>query len=284
MLAPIRCDPAEALADAQRRPIPRTRILLADDIRANQLVTATLLRRAGHSVDVVANGEAAVEAVRTVPYDLILMDVFMPGMDGQEVAHIIRSLPAPACAIPILALTAGVSKEDEAAFRAAGMNGVLRKPVSFVELVDALRTCVWSPHRTGKAPSAPVGTPAGPEIAFPRAVLSYARIAELRTNLPPETFATLIEECLADLDHRLPALRRAVTAASPAAITAHAHAMVGTAAGYGMTALETRLRMIIAAVRDGAMMTLTAASVAEVEADLTEAARLLRDIAQSEPV
>ncbi|MFL5256541.1 MAG: PAS-domain containing protein, partial [Rhodopila sp.] len=105
MLAPIRCDPAEVLADAQRRPIPRTRILLADDIRANQLVTATLLRRAGHSVDVVANGEAAVEAVRTVPYDLILMDVFMPGMDGPEIATIIRSLPAPACAIPILALT-----------------------------------------------------------------------------------------------------------------------------------------------------------------------------------
>jgi hypothetical protein len=93
----------------------------------------------------------------------------------------------------------------------------------------------------------------------------------------------LVEECLTDLDHRLPALRWAVTAANPAAITAHAHAMVGMAAGYGMTALETRLRMILAAARDGDMTALTASAVAKVEADLIAAGRRLRDIAQREP-
>ena len=87
-----------------------------------------------------------------------------------------------------------------------------------------------------------------------------------------------------DLDHRLPALRRAITAGNPGAITAHAHAMVGMAAGYGMAALETRLRMILAAARDGDTLTLSAAAVNEVEADLAEAARMLREISLTEVV
>jgi hypothetical protein len=115
-------------------------------------------------------------------------------------------------------------------------------------------------------------------------VLSHARIRELRATLPAETVAGLIEDCLTDLDLRLPALRRAIATANPAAITAHAHAMVGIAAGYGMASLETRFRMILAAVHEGDMMTLSPASVAAVEADLIEAARLLRNVVQMEAV
>jgi CheY-like chemotaxis protein len=239
-----------------------------------------LLRRKGHFVDVAAHGAAAIEAVKNVPYDLGLMDVFMPGMDGPEVTRIIRSLPEPACSTPILALTANVSEEDVAVLKAAGMNGILRKPVSLVELADAFRTCVWSPGQTCSTSAIPVETPARPVNHDPWAVLSHARIRELQANLQPEAFASLVEECLADLDHRMPALRRAITAANPAAVTAHAHAMVGMAAGYGMAALETRLRVIIATACDGDMMMLTPAAAAEVESDLTEAARRLRDVAQ----
>jgi CheY-like chemotaxis protein len=86
-------DQPEGLTDLLRRPVPRTRVLLADDTPANQLITATLLRRAGHCVDIVPHGEAAIEAVQETPYDVILMDVFMPGLDGLAVVRIIRSLP-----------------------------------------------------------------------------------------------------------------------------------------------------------------------------------------------
>nr|WP_294524815.1 PAS-domain containing protein [uncultured Rhodopila sp.] len=273
-----------AAPPANRLPVPRTRVLLADDILANQLVTATLLRREGHMVDVVGSGEEAVEAVQEAPYDLIFMDIFMPGMGGQEAARIIRSLPEPAGGTPIIALTANSSDEDEAVFRAAGMDGILGKPVSLADLRETLRTHVWGALKRTVVRAEPVEAVAGPRQHDPWAVLSLVRIRELRTNLPPETFISLVEECLQDLDHRLPALRRAITAGNPGAITAHAHAMVGMAAGYGMSALETRLRMILAAARDGDTLTLSAAVVTEVEADLAEAARMLREISQTEVV
>jgi signal transduction histidine kinase/CheY-like chemotaxis protein/HPt (histidine-containing phosphotransfer) domain-containing protein len=267
-----------------RRPVPRTRILLADDILANQMVTATLLRREGHAVDVVGSGQAAVKAVQQAPYDLILMDIFMPGMGGQEATRAIRALPGPAGLTPIVALTANVTEEDAAVFREAGMNGILGKPVALAELLEALCTHVWAAPGRAAATEAPAENSTKPQAHDPWAVLSLTRIRELRTNLPPETFITLVEECIADLDHRLPALRRAIAAGSPGAIIAHAHAMVGMAGGYGMAALETRLRMILAAVRDGDSLTLSAAVAAEVEADLAEAARTLREISQSEVV
>ncbi len=267
-----------------RRPVPRTRVLLADDVLANQLVTATLLRREGHMVDVVSSGRAAVDAVRCTPYDLILMDIFMPDMGGQEATRIIRSLPEPANATPIVALTATNAAEDEAVFRASGMDGILGKPVSLPELLDALRTRVWSVRRHEARGLGAPGSGVQPPLHDPWAVLSHTRIRELRANLPPETFVNLVEECLSDLDHRLPALRRAVASGNTGAITAHAHAMVGMAANHGMAALETRLRTILAAARDGDTLTLSASVVAEVEADLAEAARTLREVSQTEDV
>ena len=102
-----------------RRILPRTRILLVEDILANQLVTATLLRREGHQVDIAINGAEALQAVARHPYDLVFMDIFMPGMSGFDVARRIRAMPAPAGTVPIVALTANVSPDDHALCRAA---------------------------------------------------------------------------------------------------------------------------------------------------------------------
>jgi hypothetical protein len=104
----------------------------------------------------------------------------------------------------------------------------------------------------------------------------------LKLNLPPEIFDTLIQEGIADLTHRLPALRRAITARNAAAITTHAHAMVGVAAGYGMAALEYRLRGIMSAARDGDVTALDGTTAADVEADLNEAIVKLRKLMQAE--
>ena len=208
----------------------------------------------------------------------------MPGMGGQDATRAIRSLPEPAGLTPIIGLTANATEEDASVFRAAGMTGILGKPVDLTELLDALREHVWAAPRRDAPATPPAEISPRPRAHDPWAVLSLSRIRELRTNLPPETFINLVEECIADLDHRLPALRRAIATGSPGAITAHAHAMVGMAGGYGMAALETRLRMILAAVRDGDSLTLSAAVAGEVEADLAEAARMLREISRAEGV
>jgi CheY-like chemotaxis protein len=276
------------IARLRRRPPPRTRILLTEDIVANQVVTATLLRREGHHVDIATNGPAAIRAVQATPYDLVFMDIFMPGMSGQEATQIIRGLPEPARSTPIIALTANIGPEDEAIFRAAGMGGILGKPVSLAALLGVLDRYVWSVHTAAAVPppaaavpppadsGAPVPSEPGDSTTVP--VLAAERIDELRTNLPPETFARLVEECLVDMAHRLPALRRALAAGAPGTVATQAHALVGMAAGYGMAAMEVRLRAIMAAARAADLTPLGSAVVAGLEADFAEAARTLREI------
>jgi HPt (histidine-containing phosphotransfer) domain-containing protein len=115
-------------------------------------------------------------------------------------------------------------------------------------------------------------------------VLAVERIEELRANLPPGTFENLVEECLVDMEHRLPALRRALVAKAPGAVTAQAHALVGMAAGYGMAALEIRLRVVMAAARGGDLTPLGPTIVATLEADFIDAARKLREMLGKEAV
>jgi hypothetical protein len=106
-------------------------------------------------------------------------------------------------------------------------------------------------------------------------VLSAERIAELRSNLPREELLEMVEECIADMFRRLPALRCSLAAGATSAIITQAHAMVGMAGGYGMAVLEARLRTILTAVRTRHIETIDDAG-AMVEADLTRAAAALR--------
>ncbi len=151
-IKPMPSDARSALpgADAQPRHwLPRTRILLVEDILANQLVTAAPLRRNGHLVDIASNGAQAVNAAANRPYDLILMDIFMPGMSGLDTTRLIRGLGGPAATVPIVAMTASISPEDQAACAAAGMNGILGKPAAQRELLDAIaRACLAAPARS----------------------------------------------------------------------------------------------------------------------------------------
>ncbi len=116
----------------RRRPV---RLLLVEDIAANHLVTATLLRRAGHRVDVVETGAEAVAAVSARPYDLVLMDLVMPNMSGIDAARRIRALGGPAGRVGIVALTATTASEDRARCAQAGIEAVIGKPAPAGELL-----------------------------------------------------------------------------------------------------------------------------------------------------
>ena len=103
-------------------------LLLVEDVEANQEIAQVVLEAAGYIVDVAGNGADAVQAVRTRKYDLVLMDVQMPGMDGLAATRRIRQLPGPERDIPIIAMTANVLPEQVAGFLAAGMNDHVGKP------------------------------------------------------------------------------------------------------------------------------------------------------------
>jgi signal transduction histidine kinase/DNA-binding response OmpR family regulator len=265
------------LIQPQYQQVPRSRVLIVEDVTANQLVTATLLRRAGHCVDIASSGNEAIEMVKARPFDLVFMDIFMPGMGGQETTQILRTLPSPSGTVPVIALTAQVSTGDEASFMACGMDGILGKPVSLTEMLDTLREHVWSKRQDVSAVEQAVDAGV-PDIS---SSLSAERIDELKTSLPPERLAELVEECLMDLDHRMPALRRALAAGVPGAITAHAHTMAGVAAAYGMVTMEAKLRRTMDAVRDGRPTAFDEDTIVEIEVELARSSRLLRNIAQA---
>lgn len=124
-------DQASALREAQPalRQEPLARILLAEDNPTNQMVTQEILVRRGYEVESVGGGAAAIAALEEKPYDLVLMDISMPELDGIETTRVIRASDGPMARIPILALTAHAQPKDTAIFLASGMDDVVAKPI-----------------------------------------------------------------------------------------------------------------------------------------------------------
>ncbi len=106
------------------------RILVVDDVKANRDVAGALLASLGHQVACAGGGVEALEKLPKEPFDLVLMDLQMPQMDGFETARAIRAMPAPLGRVPIFALTASVMPDQIAAAREAGMDGHIGKPLS----------------------------------------------------------------------------------------------------------------------------------------------------------
>jgi CheY-like chemotaxis protein len=121
------------------------KVLVVEDSTVNQAVILAMLHRAGHSADVARNGLEAVNAVRDNDYDLVLMDIQMPGMDGVSATREIRALPGGKANVPIIAVTADVVRGSRERFLAAGMNDYIAKPIQMNDLFAAIDRCVGIP-------------------------------------------------------------------------------------------------------------------------------------------
>jgi signal transduction histidine kinase len=117
----------------------RLRVLAAEDNAVNQILIKTLVEHLGHQCDLVATGVEAMQQVQVAQYDLVLMDIQMPEMDGTVATQRIRALPGAVGRLPILAMTANVSREQQAGYLAVGMNGVVPKPIEPDQLARAIR-------------------------------------------------------------------------------------------------------------------------------------------------
>ena len=135
---------SKATAKQSSPPARALRVLVAEDNQTNQVVIRAMIAKLGHRADLVGNGIEVVEAVQARPYDVVLMDVMMPEMDGLEATRRIRELPGPRGNIPIFGLTAHAAAAEHEACRSAGMERVITKPVTVVALAESLNELVAS--------------------------------------------------------------------------------------------------------------------------------------------
>jgi CheY-like chemotaxis protein len=133
-----------ALKVAARREsvaVPSRCVLLVEDVELNRKLIAEMLTAHGHHVTLAMIGQEAVELVAREPFDVVLMDVQMPVMDGEEATRMIRRLPPPAGEMPVFALSANVMAAERERYLRAGMNGALAKPINWQQLFEVLRQC-----------------------------------------------------------------------------------------------------------------------------------------------
>jgi len=129
---------APAAANEEDAAIGEFRVLLVEDNPMNRLVISKLLQALGITVDTAEDGEAGVAAAARGGYDMVLMDIQMPGMDGMEATRRIRAMDGPIASTPVVAITANVLAEQKSNYAAAGMDGVVSKPVSAAALISEI--------------------------------------------------------------------------------------------------------------------------------------------------
>jgi signal transduction histidine kinase/CheY-like chemotaxis protein/HPt (histidine-containing phosphotransfer) domain-containing protein len=242
-----------SIRDVQRR---NTRVLLAEDNFTNQQVALGILKKMGISADAVANGAEAIESLETIPYDLVLMDVQMPEMDGLEATRRIRN-PASKVrnrAIPIIALTAHAMAGDQGKCLEAGMNDYIPKPVDPLDLAEMLEK--WLPadaDTRGRAHGDCLGSekrePGSDEGRTPPI---FDKTALLERLVHDEDLARIIVATfLEDIPKQIEALEGCIRAGDATGAERLAHTIKGASGNVGGEAMGETARSIEEAGRSG---------------------------------
>jgi signal transduction histidine kinase/DNA-binding response OmpR family regulator len=223
----------EAFTESQRflkaleRPV---RVLVAEDNATNQVVVKAVLAKFGITPDLVGNGAEAVEAVRHVRYDVVLMDVHMPEMDGLEAARTIRMLKGDVGRTPIVALTANALSSDFNECRAAGMNSFVSKPFKTEELLTAIANAVKGIEST-RAEAAVAVT----EVQ----TVNWTTLETFRKSTSDDVFRELMDTYLSDTSAKLKQLHElAKTAPGSKDAVRIVHAFKSSSAMTGADALS----------------------------------------------
>jgi signal transduction histidine kinase/HPt (histidine-containing phosphotransfer) domain-containing protein/ActR/RegA family two-component response regulator len=235
-------------------------LLVAEDNEINRLVVTAMLERLGHRIVVVHDGRAAVAAVSQRRFDLVLMDVQMPEIDGIAATKLIRALPGSAGRVPIVALTANVLSGQREAYLAAGMEDCLTKPIVYEALVAALARWGAEPGPAGAVshaskPETPILNEDGP-------------LAPLERSLPQDQFRSILRAYLADAEARRIRILEAGEQGNVAALTRDAHDLASTSGNVGAERLAELARRLEKACRAG-----DAAAIEALAADIDPAVR-----------
>ena len=226
-------------------PQPSTkplRILLAEDNYTNTYVATQLLTDAGHAVSHAANGRKAVDLALSQPFDLILMDISMPEMNGIEAIAAIRSSLSQNSAVHVIALTAHAVDGDEAKFLAAGMNGYLTKPIRKEVLLAAVNSLSHSkPLR--QASNLETAAHSRPSPCEPPLV-SLGTFADFVRDRPIEQALKTLQIFKSELKEKTVCLEEIIHRQDVAQLQAFAHSTIGSGSMLGASRLVALSRLI----------------------------------------
>lgn len=213
------------------------RILLAEDNTANQMIAQAMLTKIGLHVDLAVNGTEAVEAISSRPYDVVLMDIDMPEMNGIEATRLIRKFSdASRASTPIVALTAYAMKGDRERFLAEGLDDYVEKPISRAGLVACLS------HWLSKIP--------GPSEVVPdsdvpdESLFSVTTLETMIAEIGEENLSPLIDVFLNELDSRVDLIERAAAEGNADGLAKECHPLKSSAASFGAFGLSKLAREI----------------------------------------
>ena len=236
----MRIEPVEApeiAAPSERptglEPLGSLKVLVVEDNKVNQQLALRFLERLGQAADLATNGMEAVQAAAKTSYDVILMDMQMPVMDGIEAARAIRASNGPSRTSPIIAMTANASDDDRDACREAGMEGFEPKPITLTRFHAVLANVAETAERSSKPATAPdlSATPMVDDGIDP------ARKAELIEVLGEEVFDELVASFFSDAETLMREYRAARAIGNAAEADMALHTLKGAAANVGFKAV-----------------------------------------------
>ncbi|MEI8372297.1 MAG: ATP-binding protein [Planctomycetota bacterium] len=249
-------------------PLRPLRILLAEDNLMNQKLAAYILRERGHQVEIAEDGQQALDHVRRNDYDVLLMDLQMPNMDGYQATAAIRALSEPAKArLPIVAVTAHAMSEGTQHCREVGMDGYISKPIHAAEMIALIERLA---EKT-------TGTPGQPKAGEPSSLATSAtsvaplKVFDLNEALKQcfdrKMFQDIVRYFVDESAEALEKMRVALGHRNAAALAVTAHHLLGTVNYLGAAPTQNATRRVEQAGKAGDL-TAAAEAFTELEAQI----------------
>jgi signal transduction histidine kinase/CheY-like chemotaxis protein len=252
---PLAGESLAAFASGPKLPgpsAPRLRVLVAEDIAVNQTLAVRLLAKQGHEAVVVGDGAQALDALAGQHFDLVLMDLQMPVLDGLEATRLLRQRERERGTrehMAVIAMTAHAMRGDRERCVAAGCDDYVAKPMRFQELAAAIERCRSRSPAPAPAPEA-AQAEVDPEPIASTYFFDY-RLALREVDGDEELLRELAEVFLEDHPRLVAALREAVTGRDPERLRRAAHALKGAVANFAARDATAAARRLEAMGRDG---------------------------------
>ncbi|MGE5478646.1 MAG: response regulator [Bacteroidales bacterium] len=263
------------VAAAFPAPMGALRVLVAEDNHINQQVAVGLLTKLGHRADVADHGGEAVARLEKGNYDLILMDMQMPVVDGIAATRLIRALPDAKARTPIIAVTANALNGDRERCLEAGMDDYISKPIDRRKLSALLEK--WQALIGGGAVAPSAEPPCAPVPVVPSGLVDEAAQAELIDALGEDEVHMLWNKLVDGMPAYVERVRAGLDAGDVAAAASAAHAIKGSALNLGLTGLGEAAKSLEMAAKGGST------ALEPLFAELLEAERRTREHIRGKP-